>query len=78
MKQAITVYSKSSCVHCRRMKEWLKDNQIEYTEMDVADISDPTLLQEINGVPYTIIKHEDGTENVVIGFNVKKLSELLL
>lgn len=71
MKRDITVYSKSSCVHCRSMKEWLKENQIEYTETDVSDISDSTLLREIKGVPYTIIKQRDGTENVVIGFNKK-------
>lgn len=78
MKKDITVYTKWSCVHCLRMKDWLKEHHIDYKETDVTEISDPNLLETIKGVPHTIIKNEDGTEHVVTGFNVKTLSGMIL
>lgn len=78
MRKEVIVYTKLSCVHCQRMKVWMNDNKIEFIEMDLSDINNSSLLQKIEGVPYTVVKQEDGTENIVLGFNQNALRELLL
>lgn len=75
MKNVI-VYGTVSCVYCRMVKDFFKDNKIEYTEKDIYQ--DENAKNEMvkmtgqAGVPVIKIG-----EDVVIGFDKKKLKELL-
>jgi len=72
----VIVYSTTTCPFCIRVKQFLKNNNIEFTEVDVS--ADQAKAKEMieksgqSGVPVTDV---DGT--VVIGYDVTKLKELL-
>jgi glutaredoxin-like YruB-family protein len=72
----VTIYSTPVCHFCNAAKDFFKDNNVEYTEHDVA--ADAEKRQEMvdmtgqMGVP--VIKIGD---DVIIGFDEPKLKELL-
>ena len=76
MAKTVTIYSTPVCHFCQAAKEYFKDNNVEYTEHDVA--ADAEKRQEMiemtgqMGVP--VIRIED---DVVIGFDETKVAELL-
>ena len=72
----ITIYSTPTCVYCKMAKQFLGEHKIAYTEKDVA--SDAAAREEMVkksgqlGVPVIDI---DG--QIIVGFDRKKISELL-
>lgn len=72
----IKVYTTPSCHWCHTLKDFLKDHNIEYTEVDVS--RDQTAAQEMiersgqMGVPVSEINGE-----MVVGFDQERISELL-
>lgn len=72
----VTIYSTPVCQYCQAAKEFFAENNIEYTEHDVA--SDAEKRQEMidmtgqMGVPVIRIDND-----VVVGFDEGKLKELL-
>jgi len=72
----VTVYTTPTCPYCTNVKRYLEENNVRYTEVDVA--SDPSAAQELmsrtgqQGVPQTEI---DG--QFVIGYNTAELDKLL-
>jgi len=76
MAKKVTVYSTPTCPFCIRAKQFLKENGIQYNDIDVS--SDQAKAQEMidrsgqMGVPVLDI---DGT--VVVGFDKDKIMEAL-
>lgn len=76
MAKPVTIYSTPVCHYCHMAKEFFNENNIAYTEFDVA--SDTEKRQEMidmtgqMGVP--VIRIED---DVLVGFDEEKLKELL-
>ena len=76
MSKRVTVYSTSTCPFCIRAKQFLKDNNIEFTNFDVG--SDEAKAQEMikksgqMGVPVLDI---EGT--IIVGFDKEKIKETL-
>ena len=76
MAKSITVYSTPTCPFCIRAKQYLKENNIQFTDYDVG--SDSAKAQEMMkksgqmGVPVIEI---DG--NIVVGFDKEKIKESL-
>lgn len=72
----VVIYSTPSCHYCNLAKQYFQDNNIEYTEYDVAsDIERQKEMIEKSGqmgVPVILIDDE-----IVIGFNQPRLAELL-
>ncbi len=74
--KSVTVYSTSTCPFCVRVKQYLKENNIEFINHDVG--ADPAKAQEMisksgqMGVPVLDI---GGT--IVIGFDKEKIKEAL-
>lgn len=72
----IKVYSTPTCPYCVQVKEFLKEKNQEFEEIDVA--ADPKAAQEMidksgqMGVPVVDIDGE-----IIIGFNKPKIIELL-
>lgn len=76
METPVTIYSTPVCHFCEAAKEFFKENNVEYTEHDVA--ADADKRQEMidmtgqMGVPVIQIG-----QDVVIGFDEDKVKELL-
>ncbi len=72
----ITVYSTSSCSWCTTLKNYLRENKIVFTDIDVA--SDQKAAEEMvrksgqQGVPQTDINGE-----IIIGFDKTRIDRLL-
>lgn len=72
----IILYSTPTCIFCHKAREFFKEHNIEYTNKDVS-IDEQALQDMIKksgqmGVPVIDI---DG--QIIIGFDKKKISELL-
>lgn len=76
MEKQVTIYSTPVCHFCHMAKEYFANNNVDYTEHDVA--SDQEKRQEMieltgqMGVPVIQIG-----DDVVIGFDETKIAELL-
>jgi glutaredoxin-like YruB-family protein len=72
----IRVFSTPFCPYCITLKEFLKQNQIEFEDIDVS--TDQEALNEMiersgqSGVPVIEIDNE-----IVVGFDKEKISEML-
>ena len=72
----VKVYSTQSCPFCFMVKDFLKDNNVEFEDIDVA--GDQNALREMmkksgqNGVPQIEI---DG--KIIVGFNEQALRKAL-
>lgn len=72
----VKIYSTSTCPYCKMVKQFLKENNIEFEDVDVA--SNQTAAQEMvkksgqMGVPVLDI---DG--QIVVGFDKGKIKQLL-
>ncbi len=76
MDKTVTIYSTPVCHFCHMAKEFFKDNNISYTEHDVA--SDQEKRAEMidmsgqMGVPVIVIG-----DDLIIGFDEPKVKEIL-
>ncbi|QBP41738.1 MULTISPECIES: glutaredoxin family protein [Paenisporosarcina] len=76
MKSKVTVYSSTTCPYCDMMKNFLVQNKIEFTEVNVQ--SDPAAAQKLvettgqMGVPQTNINGQ-----WVLGFDPNRVLELV-
>ena len=76
MAKSVTIYSTPVCHYCQAAKEYFKENDIEYTEHDVAaDAEKREEMVEMTGqMGVPVIKIED---DIVVGFDEAKVAELL-
>ncbi len=82
MKKKITIYSTPTCAYCHAVKEYFDENNIKYTDHNVAE--DTEKQQEMikksgqMGVPVIVFSDKDGSnEEIVIGFNKEKIKVIL-
>ncbi|MBI3019896.1 MAG: thioredoxin family protein [Parcubacteria group bacterium] len=72
----VEIYTSPTCIHCKAAKEFFQEHNVTYTEYNVVE--DPSRRQEAveksgqMGVPVILVNDE-----VVIGFDEERLSELL-
>ena len=76
MDTAVTIYSTPVCHFCQAAKEFFQENDIKYTEHDVAsDAEKRAEMIEMTGqMGVPVIQIGD---DVVIGFDEEKVKELL-
>lgn len=74
----IILYSSPGCASCRKAKQWLKDNELQFVEKNIFS----TILKE-EEIKYLLSRSENGTEDLVstrskvyqeIGVDVDELS----
>lgn len=78
----VEVYSTPTCMYCNLLKDFLKENNVEYTEVNVAEDDEKRnyIVEKSGqmGVPVTIIKKDEEDEGeVIVGFDQAKVAELL-
>ena len=76
MARSVRIYSTPTCPFCVRVKQFLKDNNISFEDMDVSSRQDKA-QEMINksgqmGVPVLDIDGE-----IVVGFDKARIKELL-
>jgi len=76
----ITVYSTEFCGFCKMVKKFLDEHNIKYADIDVGRDEEAAkkMIEKSGqqGVPVIIVE-KDGKEDVIIGFQKNKLSEIL-
>lgn len=72
----VIVYTTPACPFCVMVKNFLKQNNIQFEEIDVsADKSKAEYITEKTGAMSVPVTEIDG--KFVIGYDIKKLKELL-
>ncbi len=82
----VTIYTTPTCGYCKMEKQYLTDKNVPFTAVDVS--SDPQVREEFmnkgkghseftGGVPLTVIVAQDGSEELVFGFDQAKLDSAL-
>lgn len=56
----VIIYTSPGCASCRKAKQWLKDNQIEFVEKNIFS----SLLNE-DEIKYILARSENGTEDII-------------
>ncbi len=76
MDTVVTIYSTPVCHFCHAAKEFFKENNVAYTEYDVAsDAAKRTEMIDMTGqMGVPVIQIGD---DVIIGFDEPKIKELL-
>lgn len=76
----ITVYTTTTCPYCKTEKEFLKSQNVAYKEIlvdqDERAAEEMIKLTGQYGVPVTIVER-DGKKDIVVGWDKRKLSELV-
>lgn len=76
MDKKVIIYSTSTCPFCIRAKQFLRENNIKFSDIDVSD--DQEKAQEMikrsgqMGVPVLDIDGE-----IIVGFDKEKIKEVL-
>lgn len=81
MSKKITVFTTTTCAYCPMVKKYLDNKGVSYDVVNLDEQPDRQKeVYEKSGaltVPVTLIEREDNTEEVVIGYNLPKLSAAL-
>lgn len=56
----IILYTAPGCASCRKAKQWLKDNDMEFTEKNIF-----TTLLKVDEIKYLLQRTENGTEDII-------------
>ncbi len=56
----VILYTSPGCASCRKAKQWLKDNQIEFVEKNIF-----TTLLDADEIKYILSRCENGTEDII-------------
>jgi glutaredoxin-like YruB-family protein len=76
MGKNVTVYSTATCPFCIRVKQFLKENGIAYTDIDVSrDYAKAQEMIKKTGQMAVPVIDIDG--EIVVGFDKEKIKELL-
>jgi glutaredoxin-like YruB-family protein len=72
----VKIYTTTGCPHCKRTKEYLKENNIEFEEINLSDNQDKVKeLQEISGKMSTPTLDING--EIIVGFDQDKIKKAL-
>lgn len=78
----ITIYTTTTCPYCKMLKSYLGEKNIAYTEKIVdQDAAAQEEMMKISGgfvgVPFTVIKKDDGGAEKIVGFDKPKVDAAL-
>ncbi len=76
MKKDIKIYSTPTCHFCHMAKDFFSENNIEYTEFDVAADAEKRaeMMEKTGQMGVPVIEIGD---DVIVGFNEAKIKELI-
>lgn len=78
----ITVYSTTTCPYCKMLKDYLTERGVVFSNKFVDQ--DDSAREEMMGlsggflgVPFTQIVKDDGSKEIILGFDKNKISQIL-
>lgn len=72
----IKVYSTPTCPWCVKVKSYLKSNNIEFADIDVAsNVEERKEMMELSGQSGVPVVNIDG--NIIVGFNKDEIDKAL-
>lgn len=79
---SITIYSTTTCPYCKMLREYLDEKKITYENkhVDQDDEAREEMMAASGGflgVPFTVIKKDDGQIETVVGFDKNKINTIL-
>jgi len=76
MNKQVKIYSTPACPYCIRTKQFLKENNIEFEDIDVSEdekkIEEMIKISGQMGVPVVVIDGE-----IIVGFDKARIKELI-
>ena len=79
MSKEVVVYSTPTCPYCHKTKEWLKEHNVNFKDINVAEDQEAAkkMIEESGqmGVPVWKVIENGATKRVVIGYDVNALEE---
>ncbi|OGZ04584.1 MAG: hypothetical protein A2604_01585 [Candidatus Liptonbacteria bacterium RIFOXYD1_FULL_36_11] len=77
----ITVYSTPHCPYCIMVKDFLKEKNIVFYDLNVAENQEAADMMVLKsgqlGVPVIVVEKDGGGEEIIIGFDRDKLLSIL-
>jgi len=77
----VTIYTTRTCPFCKMEKEYLNSKNIQYEEILVDERPEEAQkMIEMSGqlgVPFTVIKKEDNSEEKILGFDKARIDQIL-
>lgn len=78
----IVIYSTTTCPYCKMLREHLDRNNIAYESrwVDQEESAKEEMMKASDGflgVPFTVIKTDDGMEHKIVGFDKNKINSLV-
>ncbi len=78
---SVKLYSTTTCPFCMMEKAWLEQEKIKhevsYVDENIDEARKMVAKTGQMGVPVTEIRYENGKEEYVIGFDQRRLSQIL-
>lgn len=74
----VTVYSKPNCVQCEMTKEFLKQNNVEFKEVNVFEEEEALELIQLHGFKrLLVVTRNNSFDFAFSGFQIDLLDELV-
>ena len=78
----VTVYSTTTCPYCKMLKDYLSEKRVSFEEklVDQDEMAREEMAKDSGGflgVPFSVIKKDDGTKATIIGFDKGRVNEIL-
>lgn len=78
MAKHITIYTTNTCAYCVMVKKYLDAKKQPYEVVNVDEQPDRQAevlrLSGALAVPVTVVAKDDGTQDVIVGYNLAKLA----
>ena len=76
MAKNVTVYSTPTCPFCIRAKQFLKDNNIQFEDIDVSENHEKAqeMIKKSGQMGVPVLEVED---KIIVGFDKDKIKEAL-
>ncbi len=76
MGKKVKIYTTPTCAYCLALKNFLRENNIEFEEVDVASDARAReeMIKKTNQMEVPVVEIEN---EIVVGFNKEKIKKLL-
>ena len=76
--KSITVYTRTNCPYCELVKKFLDTKGVSYDTINMEENADAMQqIMDMTGqaiAPTTVVEMADGTQDVIVGFNLGRIA----